>query len=333
MRRLWLAYKVFAVKKQLAFAILGVLLCAIISVFIGVSNVTPQTLLSGSEDGRAMQVLLVSRIPRTLAIMLSGASMSVAGLIMQILVRNHFVSPSTAGTVESAALGLLVVTVLMPSLSVFGKMLFASCFALAGTLLFLQILRQIPLRSVLTVPLVGLILGGVISAVTTFFAYRLGLLQSLNAWLLGSFAGILRGRYELLWVSFFLTIIAYIAADQFTVAGMGKDFSTNLGMNYRWVMALGLMIVSMITAVVVVTVGMIPFLGLVVPNVVRLMVGDNVRIAVPWVVLVGIGFVLICDIIGRIINYPYEIPVSVVMGILGSVVFLYLLLRREARAA
>jgi iron complex transport system permease protein len=319
--------------KPLVLAAVAVFIFALLSLFIGVSDVTPQTLWSSSADDRATQVLLISRIPRTLAIVLSGASMGVVGMIMQILARNRFVEPSTAGTVESASLGLLVVTALAPGVSVFGKMLAATVFALAGTALFLRILRQIPLRSVLVVPLVGLMLGGVINAITTFFAYRLDLLQSLNSWMTGSFSGVLMGRYELLWLSFALLIVAYIAADQFTVAGLGQDFTTNLGMNYGRVMTLGLIIVAMVTAVVVVTVGMIPFLGLVVPNIVRLLFGDNVRQATPWVALFGAGFVLVCDIIGRVVRFPYEIPIGVVVGVAGSILFLYLLLRRNAHVA
>lgn len=303
---------------------------SILSVFIGVSSVTPHALFSNTEDGRALQVLLVSRIPRTLAILLSGGAMAIAGMIMQILARNHFVEPSTAGTVESASLGLLVATVIAPSMPVMGKMLVASVFALAGTALFLRILRMIPLRSVLIVPLIGIVLGGVISAVTTLFAYRLELTQSLNAWMTGSFAGVLRGRYELLWIAFGLMIVAYIAADRFTVAGMGQAFTTNLGINYQRVMTLGLAIVAMVTAVVVVTVGMIPFLGLIVPNIVRLIIGDNIRLAVPWVAASGAAFVLVCDILGRVIRFPYEIPIGVVVGVIGSAIFLYLLLRRGA---
>lgn len=319
--------------RQITLAVIAIFILAIISLFVGVSNVTPQTLFSNSEDGRALQVLLVSRIPRTLAIILAGSSMAIAGMIVQILARNNYVSPSTIGTVESAGLGLLVIMVFAPGLPLFSKMLVATLFALIGTSLFLLLLSRIPLRSVLVVPLIGIMFGGVISAITTFFAYRLSLLQSLNSWMTGSFSGILRGRYELLWVSFALAIIAFIAADRFTVAGMGRDFTTNLGLNYRRVMALGLTIVSMVTAVVIVTVGTIPFLGLIVPNIVRLMIGDNVRIAVPWIALLGAGFVLICDIIGRLVIYPYEIPIGVVVGVIGSFIFLTLILRGNARVA
>ncbi|MCL3861029.1 iron chelate uptake ABC transporter family permease subunit [Actinotalea sp. K2] len=310
-------------------AAVGVL--AVVSLFVGVSTVTPATLLA--QDAQALLVLLVSRLPRTLAVLLAGAAMAVAGMIMQMLARNRFVEPSTAGTVESAVLGILVVTVLSPGAPLMVKMLVASTFALAGTALFLRLLAFVPLRSVLVVPLVGLMLGGVIGAVTTFFAYRLDLLQSLASWTTGDFSGVLRGRYELLWITLALTVVAYLAADRFTLAGMGSDLTTNLGMSYRTVMTLGLVIVSMVSAVVVVTVGVIPFLGLVVPNVVSLMLGDNMRRTAPWVAVLGAGFVLVCDLVGRVVRHPYEVPVGVVVGVVGSALFLALLLRRGSRAA
>ncbi|MEN5277109.1 ABC transporter permease [Brucella sp. TWI432] len=319
--------------KALAAAIIVVVILAFVSLFIGVSDVSLSTLLGANSTDRAAEVLLISRIPRTLAIILAGMSMAVAGMIMQMLTRNRFVEPSTAGTVESASLGILLVILFAPDTPVFGKMLVASATALAGTALFLRILRSIPLRSVLVVPLVGIMLGGVISAVTTFIAYRFDLLQSLNSWTTGDFSGVLRGRYELLWLSFFLTVIAYIAADRFTVAGMGEDFTTNLGLNYRRVVTLGLVIVSLVSASVVVTVGMIPFLGLIVPNVVSMFIGDNMRRAVPWVAVLGAGLVLACDIVGRLIRFPYEIPIGTMMGVVGSAIFLYLLLRRGSRLA
>ncbi|SDG70641.1 ABC transporter permease [Pelagibacterium luteolum] len=314
-------------------AIAVTLLLAVISLFVGVSNVSLQTLFSSDAEGRAMQVLLVSRVPRTLAILLAGSSLAIAGLVMQIIVRNRFVEPSTAGTTESASLGFLVVTLFAPGWPLIAKMVVAAAFAMAGTALFLRILRFVPLRDVLLVPLVGIMLGGIIGAITSFFAYRFNLLPTLLAWNMGDFSGVLRGRYELLWFGLAGTILAYIAADRFTVAGLGQDFTTNLGLNYKRVMTLGLLVVSVVSAVVLVSVGSIPFLGLIVPNVVSLMVGDNMRRTVPWVAVMGAAFVLACDIVGRIVRYPYEIPISVVVGVLGSGVFLYLLLRKRQNAA
>lgn len=314
---------------SLVAAVLAVAALATTSLFIGVSDVSIAALLSSAPEDRPLQVLLISRIPRTLALILAGAALSVAGLLMQMLARNRFVEPSTAGTVESASLGILVVTIFAPTMPLFGKMLVAAGFALAGTALFMRLLSAIPLRSVLVVPLVGIMLGGVIGSVTTFFAYRYDLLQTLGAWTLGDFSGVLRGRYELLWLAAALTGLAYLTADRFTVAGLGQDFTTNLGLNYRRVMALGLSIVAMVTAVVVVTAGAIPFLGLIVPNLVSAVMGDNARRSIPWIALTGAGLVLLCDIIGRLVRFPYEIPIGTVFGVLGSAIFLWLLLGRR----
>lgn len=301
---------------------------ALTSLFIGVSDVSIASLLTLGPDSRPAQVLVISRIPRTLAVMLAGASMAIAGLVMQMVVRNRFVEPSTIGTVESASLGFLVVTLLAPNWPITAKMLVAAAFALAGTALFLRILKLVPLRDPLLVPLIGIMLGGVIGAVTTFFAYRFDLLASLLAWTMGDFSGILQGRYELLWIGFIGMLLAWFAADRFTVAGLGQNLTTSLGLNYNAVVNLGLVIVSMVTACVVVTAGIVPFLGLIVPNVVSLLIGDNMRRAVPWVAISGAASLLACDIFGRVIRAPYEIPISIVVGVIGSGVFIYLLLRK-----
>lgn len=299
------------------------------SLFVGVSDVTPATLLAGGPDGQAARVMIVSRLPRTAALILAGSSMSIAGLLMQMMIRNRFVEPSTAGTVDAASLGLLLVTFLAPATPIMGKMLVSAAFAGAGTVLFLRLLARAPLRDVVMVPLIGIMFGGVIGSITAFLAYRFELLQMLAAWRTGDFSGVLLGRYELLWLGFGMAVIAWIAADRFTVAGLGRDFATNLGLDYRRVLALGVSIVAIVTAVVVSTVGMIPFLGLVVPNIVSLMIGDNMRRAVPWVATLGAAFVLACDIFGRVIRAPYEIPIGTVVGVVGGALFLWLLLRKR----
>lgn len=308
----------------------GVAALAIVSLTIGAGTLHLEELFSGSGDNAAA-LLRESRVPRTLALVLAGSSLAIAGLIMQMIARNRFVEPATAGTAESAALGVLAVMLLAPGISVLARMLVAGGFALAGTFLFLMILRRIPHRSALVVPLVGLMLGGVIDSITTFFAYRYDLLQSISTWMAGDFSGVLAGRYELLWIAFALAIAGYLAADRFTAIGIGETFAVNVGINYNRVVAVGLVIVSMITASVVVTVGLIPFVGLIAPNLVAMRMGDNARRSLPWVALTGAALILLCDIAGRVVRYPYEIPVGTVVGVVGGAVFLSLLLRRERR--
>lgn len=309
----------------------AILVLSLASLFIGVSDVSLATLMAG--EGHAQLILLASRLPRTIALVLAGAGMAIAGLLLQMLARNRFVEPSTVGTVESASFGLLMTLLIWPAAPVMVKMLVAAAFALAGTALFLKILSLIKWRDVLIVPLVGLMLTGVIEAATDFFAYRFELLQSMRTWRTGDFSGVLRGRYEMLWLVAILAVATYIAANRFTIAGLGESFATNLGLAYKRVLALGLSLVALMTAVVVVTVGVVPFLGLIVPNVARIALGDNMRTGLPYVALLGAGLVLVSDIVGRLIRFPYEIPLGTVMGVVGSVLFLYLLLKRSAADA
>ncbi|MFS8037181.1 ABC transporter permease [Xanthobacter sp. AM11] len=317
-------------------ALAGLILVAGASLFIGVGEMGLSALLAAltapeGTDRQALLLLLASRVPRTLAILFAGMSMGVCAALMQMLVRNRFVEPTTAGTAEAAGLGLLTVTLLAPGLPVIGKMLAAAAFALAATFLFLKLIDRIAWRGALMVPLVGLMLGGVIEALATFIAYRADLLQSLAAWTTGDFSGVLRGRYELLWLTVALAGLAYGVADRFTVAGLGEGFARNLGLDHAKVVALGLAIVSLATAACIATAGTVPFLGLIVANVVGLIMGENLRRSLPWIALSGAGFLLVCDIAGRLVRYPYEIPVGTVAGVVGSAVFLNLLLGRRYR--
>lgn len=302
---------------------------AIASLFIGVGDLSVADALRG--DAAAIQLMLASRGPRTVAIILAGGSIAIAGLIMQMLARNRFAEPSTSGTVDAASLGMLCATLLLPELPVMGKMMVAAGFGLGGALLFMAVLSRIPLSSPLVTPLVGLMLGNVIGAAATFIAYRTDMLQTFLVWTNGDFSTVLRGRYEMLWAAFALAALAWFTADRLTVAGLGRDFSVNLGLGYRSTLLFGLSIVAMVTAVVVTTVGMIPFLGLVAPNLASLALGDNMRRAIPLTAMIGAGLALVCDLLGRIINYPFEVPIGTMMGVLGSLAFLVLLLRSRAR--
>ncbi|TPW28819.1 iron chelate uptake ABC transporter family permease subunit [Martelella alba] len=302
------------------------------SLLTGAGSVSLSSLMAGSSDNAGL-ILLASRLPRTLALILAGGSLAIAGTIMQMLTQNRFVEPSTAGTTESAALGMLTAMLIFPDMPVIGKMVFAALFAMAGTALFLKLVRHIPARSVLMVPLTGIMLAGVIGAVTSFLAYRFDMLQSLGAWSNGDFSMVLRGRYEILWIGLALAILAYLTAARFTLAGLGEAVAVSAGLNYRRAMLTGLAIVALTSASVVVTVGTIPFVGLIVPNVVSLIFGDNLRKTLPIIAFGGAALVLACDILGRILIMPYEIPVGTMMGIIGSMTFLYLLLRRDAHAS
>ena len=310
--------------------IITAIILSFISLFIGAIDIKPSDLLDWDSD--KTQVFLISRVPRLIAIILAGAGMSIAGLIMQSLSRNKFVSPTTAGTLDAAKLGILISMLFFSNVTYTQQIIFSFAFALVGTLVFMQILDRIKFKDAIFVPLIGIMYGNILSSVTTFLGYEADLLQNISSWLMGSFTLVISGRYELLYVSIPAVILAYLYANKFTVAGMGEDFAKNLGLSYKFVLNIGLILVAIIATTVVLTVGVIPFLGLIVPNIVSLYMGDNLRKVIPHTAVLGIVFLLVCDIIGRIVVHPYEIPVNVTVAVIGSAIFLILLFRGRAYA-
>ncbi|QDB78878.1 iron chelate uptake ABC transporter family permease subunit [Georgenia sp. 311] len=302
-------------------AVVGLLLLA--SLFTGVYDVT------GAPDGT--QMFAITRVPRTIALVLAGAAMAMSGLVMQLLTQNRFVEPTTTGTTEWAGLGLLAVTLLVPGASIAARMGGAIVAAFIGTVLFFLVLRRVSLRSSLIVPIVGIMLGAVVGSVSTFVALQTDMLQNLGVWFAGSFTSVLRGQYEPLWIVAVVVVVVFVVADRFTVAGLGKEIATNVGLDYNKVILLGTGLIAVATGVVTVVVGNLPFLGLIVPNIVSLIRGDDLRSNLPWVCLLGIGIVAACDLVGRTIIMPFEVPVSLILGVVGAAVFVVLVLRQRRR--
>lgn len=296
------------------------------SLFLGVLDLDAAEILSGNLE--QIEILLISRLPRLLAILCTGIGMSVAGLIMQQLCMNKFVSPTTGATISSAQFGILLALLFMPSSTLWGRAIFAFLAAIAGTWIFVWFIQRIQFKDVVMVPLVGIMFGNVVSGVTNFLAYKYEMTQALSTWLVGHFSLVLRGRYELVYLIVPLVTLAFLFANHFNIVGMGKDFSKNLGVHYNAVLFMGLTIAAMITASVVVVVGSISYIGLIVPNVVAMFKGDRIRGTLVDTALFGAVFVLACDMIGRTVIAPYELPIELIVGILGSLLFIALLFYR-----
>lgn len=300
---------------------------AFVAVLVAMSLFVGQYDILGADDG--WEMFATTRIPRTIALVLSGAAMAMCGLVMQLLTRNKFVEPTTTGTTEWAGLGLIFVMYFFPSASILGRMSGAIIFAFIGTAVFFLFLRRVALKSSLVVPIVGIMLGAVVSSISTFFALQTDMLQSLGVWFAGSFTDIYKGQYEFLWLVVIVVAIVFVFSDRLTVAGLGEDIATNVGLNYKRIVFLGTGLIAIATGLVTVVVGNLPFLGLIVPNIVSMFRGDDLRSNLPWVCLVGVGTVTIADLIGRVIIAPFEIPVSVILGILGAAIFVYLIVERR----
>ncbi len=308
------------------YLLLLLFILSIVSLFIGVSTVNLQGLFG--FDVEQWRIFLISRLPRLISILIAGAALSICGLVMQQLSRNRFVSPTTAGTMDSARLGILIAILIFPQASMLLKTGIATLVAFVGTLLFMTILSRLKFKDTIFVPLVGIMFGNIISSITAFIAYQQDLLQNLSGWLQGDFSLVMAGRYEILYFSIPALIMAYLFAHRFSIVGMGQDFATNLGLNYQQVLYLGLAIVATVSSIIIISVGVIPFLGLIIPNLVTLYLGDNLKKILSHTALLGAVFVLFCDILGRLIIYPYEISISAMVGVFGSAIFLYLLFKR-----
>ncbi|WP_297188569.1 iron chelate uptake ABC transporter family permease subunit [uncultured Corynebacterium sp.] len=307
----------------LAAAVIVVAVLLVASLFTGVYDLS-------NEDG--LEMFFTTRVPRTVALILSGAVMAMSGLVMQLITQNRFVEPTTTGTTEWAGLGLIGIMIVWPTAPILVRMVAAVVAATVGTTIFFLFLRRVSLRSSLVVPIVGIMLGAVVGALSTFVALQFDMLQSLGVWFAGSFTSVIKGQYEVLWIVTIVLVVVWFIADRLTAAGLGEDVATNLGINYKNVMLVGTLLIAVATGVVTVVVGNLPFLGLIVPNIVSLIRGDNLRKNLPWVALLGVGTVTACDLIGRTIIMPFEIPVSVVLGVVGAAVFIALLVRTTKKA-
>lgn len=296
------------------------------SLFVGVIDTDPAILLSGDPD--VARVFLLSRVPRLFAILCTGTGLSVAGLIMQQLCMNKLVSPSTGATISSAQFGILLAIVFFPRASLWARAFFAFAAAILGTWIFVWFIRQVAFREAVLVPLVGIMFGNVIGGITNFIAYKYEVTQALSTWLVGHFSMVLRGRYEIVYMTVPLVILAFLFANHFNIVGMGQDFSKNLGVPYNLVLFAGITIAAMLTASVIVVVGSVSYVGLIVPNIVAMFKGDKIRGTLIDTALFGAVFVLVCDMIGRVVIMPYELPIELIIGIIGSVLFIGLLLYR-----
>ena len=307
--------------KPFLFAVIIVIILAVISLFTGVYDI------AGQEDGVSM--FFITRIPRTVSLMLTGAAMSMAGLVMQLITQNRFVEPTTTGTIEWSGLGLLFVYLVIPSPSLVQRMIGAIVFSFIGTMVFFLFLRRVKLRSSLIVPIIGLMLGSVISDISTFLGLVFDMSQNIESWFIGSFSSVQVGRYEFLWLIVIVTFFIYLCADRLTLAGLGEDVTTSLGVNYNLIVIIGTRLISLAIGIVSAVVGYLPFLGLIVPNIVSMFRGDDLRSNLSWVCLVGMGTIMVCDIISRTIIMPFEMPVSLILGTVGAVVFIFILMRQR----
>lgn len=310
--------------------IISLILIVILSLLVGTADISLESAMSGDMD--ALFIFGSSRIPRTVTVFLAGAGLALSGMVMQTITQNRFAAPDTVGTVESAKLGMVLAMIVLPNLSVMWEMLFTFAFATAGTLFFLFLTSRFPMKKQLLIPLLGLMFGNIVGGFSNFLAFRYDLNQNISAWLQGNFSLIIKGQYELIYFALILVIALYFFADYLTVVRMGEDAAQSLGISFKWVVALASLLVSIAVSIILITAGSLPFLGVIIPNIIAMKYGDNIKKTHQKVALTGGFFLLICDIIARSLIVPYEVPVQLILGILAGTIFLYLLFKEVRRA-
>lgn len=301
--------------------IIATIFLAIISLFIGAYDIDWSAIFNGNYSD--LFIIIESRLPRMLAVITTGMSLAVAGLIMQSLTGNKFVSPTTAGVSSFSTLGVVIALIFTKSYS--ARLVTSFLITMAGSLLFVSLIQKIKYKDKVMIPLIGMMLGACISALTSFITLKLDMSQAVSGWLQGSFAKILKGNYEILFLTIPAILISVIYSSKFTIVGMGDEFSINLGLNPKVITFIGLAIVSIISASVVVAVGEIGFVGLIIPNIISLIKGDNIKKTILDTMLLGGVFLLASDIIARLVIYPYEVSVGIVVSIIGCILFFGLL--------
>lgn len=196
-------------------------LVSAISLLLGVEQLDIKRLFRAGSSDR--EILLISRIPRTVALILTGAGLSICGVILQQLAQNKFISPTTAGTLDAAKLGILFGLLFFPQAGLLPKLIFGVFFCFSLTALFTFSIAQIVKRNTVLIPVFGVMYGYILNAIANVIGVQFNIVQNMENWMVGNFAKTLKGQYEIIYILLPLFVICYLYANRFTIVGFGKD--------------------------------------------------------------------------------------------------------------
>ena len=313
------------------------LLCLVASISFGAADISLDTVygaltaFDGSSDHLIIRTL---RLPRSLIAMLVGAALAVAGAIMQGLTRNPLAAPDILGVEAGAAFAVVVATFAFgsSSLSIYAWLAFLGAGITAITVYCLGSLG----RGGLT-PLNLTIAGAALTALITSLSSGILIvsqqtLDEIRFWLAGSVAG--RDVTLLLQVLPYLIIgllLAFALGKQLTLLSMGEDVARGLGQRTVWVKAIAASSVVLLAGGSVAVAGPIGFIGLIVPHLVRFLVGVDYRWILPYAAVLGAILLVVADILGRLVIQPQELPVGLMMPLIGAPFFVYLIRSKVKR--
>ena len=288
-------------------------------------------MLFGAEGYDIERSIVINlRLPRTIIAALTGVALSVSGLLYQETFQNKLVSPDLLGVSSGAGVGAALSIVLGLS-SVFVSF-FAFGFGVLTVLATMFVAKAFQNKSSMVLTLSGIIVGGCMGAVLSFIKYLADAettLASITFWLMGSFEqSVMEDVYVLLPIVAVCSIVILAISYRVNIVALGREEAQTKGINYRAYRTLIIIVATLLTASSVSFAGTISWIGLVVPHIVRLMVGRDTKKTIPMCMLFGATFMIIADILSRVFTAA-EIPLSAVTGFFGTIIFIVLLFIRR----
>lgn len=320
-------------KKYLTIGISLILLIVLLVLLttVGSVNLSFGEIISAliNDDNKMVTTIVYKmRLPRNILAVLVGANLAVSGILLQSVMKNPLADPGITGVSTGASVAAIIILLVAPQ---FTSILPIAAFiggAIACMLVFLMAYKNglKPGRIVLAGVAINTILGGVISYLSTMYSDRI---QSAMLWLNGSLATKTWADVEMLFVySVVGLIVSLLLIRSANVLQLGDDAATNLGFNVNLTRLLISVVAVFLAATSTAVVGVISFVGLIVPHISRMLMGSDHKFTIPFSIILGSMVLLVADTLGRTIGGAVEIPVGVIMSIVGGPFFLYLLRKR-----
>ncbi|MEK5185172.1 FecCD family ABC transporter permease [Solibacillus sp. FSL W7-1324] len=311
-----------------------IVVVTIMSISMGTKSIALETILDAftryDKENVDHQIIWSGRVPRALAVLFVGAFLATAGAIMQGVTRNFLASPSIMGVTDGSAFFITMAFVFLPGISSFNLVLLSMLGSLFGGALvfgFASIIKNglSPVR----LAIIGTVIGTFISSTGTAIAMYHQISQTITMWYNSKVHMV---EMELIYlcvpIGMIGLLLAISLARAVTITALGEDVAVGLGQNTRIVKVLSMLAVAILTGTAVALVGKVAFVGLVVPHIVRMLVGVDYRVIIPCSAVMGAFFLAGCDLVSRYINFPFETPIGVVTALIGVPFFLYLIRRK-----
>ncbi len=321
--------------KGLIIILLVILLCVSVlaGILLGSVSISAQDIfdcLTGKDTSSKNYILITAvRLPRVLGGLAAGVGLATAGVILQGVMNNALASPNTIGVNSGAGFAVMLAMAFWP-----GNMTATASMAFLGALittLLIFLLAYLADSSRTTIILAGVTVSSFLSAgINTIKLMDADITVNMTSFMIGSLSGITFKKLILpAYAVMIAVILACMLARALNILGLGDDIARSLGLRVNLVRFVLLVIASVLAGVVVSYAGLLSFVGLIVPHICRHLFGNDNRLLLPCSALLGGSFVLICDMIGRTLFAPYELPVGIIMSFLGGPFFLYLLRRKN----